>query len=480
MANNHMGSVDHAKKIIDQFSILSKKWNINSAVKLQFRQLDTFIHPFFKKRNDIKNIKRFNDTKLNKNQFGHIVSHIHKRKMLSMATPFDERSIPLIDKFGIDMIKIASCSIDDWPLLERICKIKNNKKIIISTADADFYLLCQIYDMFKKNNKDFAFMHCVAEYPTPFNVANLSRIDQIKKEFPDIQVGFSTHESPMQKSLVPFAVSMGCTIIEKHIGASTDKYELNDYTVNVDQMNNLLKEIDIASKALIGVSKKQKQPLRDLKRGIYFKKDMRKDQKINKKDIYFSMPVQESMLDASFYNQIVDSKLMKNKKKNSGLYPQDLNSFKIIEEVKIKVNKILKEASIMICEKDLVEMSCHHGLESFLEVGCVIISKKNHSCLKKILVFLSGQSHPTHKHSQKQESVELLIGDCELILNKNKINLNIADPVFIDSCVDHSFSSKKGCVLEEISKTNTTGDSIYQNKKINKLIMSHRKIRITL
>ena len=49
MANNHMGSVKHAKLIIDKFSVLVKKYNLNASIKLQFRQLDTFIHPDFKK-----------------------------------------------------------------------------------------------------------------------------------------------------------------------------------------------------------------------------------------------------------------------------------------------------------------------------------------------------------------------------------------------------------------------------------------------
>ena len=40
MANNHMGSVSHAKKIVDEFGELSKKYQLSSAIKLQFRQLE--------------------------------------------------------------------------------------------------------------------------------------------------------------------------------------------------------------------------------------------------------------------------------------------------------------------------------------------------------------------------------------------------------------------------------------------------------
>ena len=49
-----MGSVSHAKTIIDEFANLSKKWKITAGIKLQFRNLDTFIHPNFQQRNDFK------------------------------------------------------------------------------------------------------------------------------------------------------------------------------------------------------------------------------------------------------------------------------------------------------------------------------------------------------------------------------------------------------------------------------------------
>ena len=64
MANNHQGSVEHAKKIIDEFSELAEKKQIKAAIKLQFRQLDTFVHEDFKK-SDLKFVKRFNRTSFN-------------------------------------------------------------------------------------------------------------------------------------------------------------------------------------------------------------------------------------------------------------------------------------------------------------------------------------------------------------------------------------------------------------------------------
>jgi len=213
MANNHMGSVDHAKKIIDDFADLAKRKKINAGVKLQFRNLDTFIHPDYKDRNDLKYIKRFNETRLSKEQFGEIVDYIHSKDLLSVSTPFDNESLPLFDDLGVEVLKIASCSVDDWPLLREVSKI--NRKIIISTGGATIKHLNKVYNLFKKEGRDFAFLHCIAEYPTPIENAFLYRIKKLKEEFSDIEIGYSTHEGPEQKSVSPYAVAMGATIIEK-------------------------------------------------------------------------------------------------------------------------------------------------------------------------------------------------------------------------------------------------------------------------
>ena len=37
-----------------------------------------------------------------------------------MSTPFDEESVDMIQKLEIEIIKVASCSAKDWPLLEKI------------------------------------------------------------------------------------------------------------------------------------------------------------------------------------------------------------------------------------------------------------------------------------------------------------------------------------------------------------------------
>ena len=85
MANNHMGSVSHAKKIIDEFSNLSIMQDLNAGIKLQFRNLDTFIHKDFK-NSELKYVKRFNETKLPINEIAEIIDYIHQKDLTSVAT----------------------------------------------------------------------------------------------------------------------------------------------------------------------------------------------------------------------------------------------------------------------------------------------------------------------------------------------------------------------------------------------------------
>ena len=117
MANNHMGSVEHGLKIIREIRNVTKSFPFKFAFKFQYRHLDTFIHPDFKTRYDFKYIKRFSETRLSEPQFKRLKDELDVLGFSSVCTPFDELSVDIIEKHGIEVIKIASCSFTDWPLL---------------------------------------------------------------------------------------------------------------------------------------------------------------------------------------------------------------------------------------------------------------------------------------------------------------------------------------------------------------------------
>lgn len=480
MANNHQGSVEHAKTIINEFAKVANDTGINAAIKLQFRQLDTFVHEEFKS-SDLKFVKRFNSTRLSKEQFSEVIEHIRASGLAVVATPFDNESLPWLEDLNVSIVKVASCSIDDWPLLNGICKI--NKKIIISTGGAEMETLRKVYSLFKHNNRDFAFMHCVGEYPTPIECSNLNRITKLKEEFPDIEIGFSTHESPDVDSVSPLATAMGCTIVEKHVGVPTNTISLNAYSNTPEQMKKAILEIQRTEAALSGVSTTEKEALSALKRGVYLKTNVKEGHIFTEEDFYYAMPCQDNQYNASNVPDLVGTLATKELFVNA---PLDKSSNRttlddnIVNRIVKQSIRVLSEAKIPMSGNEGVEISAHYGLQRFNEYGALIIDKINREYCKKIIVVAPGQSHPMHRHIKKEEAFELLHGECLLTLNGTEIKMTKGKPILISRGVDHMFCSDTGCIIEEISTTHIPGDSIYQDPEINTLPLSERKVKIRL
>ena len=89
MANNHMGDLDHGLHVIKSFGEVCKKHPFSFAFKLQYRELDTFIHPDMKGRDDVPYVKRFSETRLTRSDLDILVKEIRNQGFLTMATTFD-------------------------------------------------------------------------------------------------------------------------------------------------------------------------------------------------------------------------------------------------------------------------------------------------------------------------------------------------------------------------------------------------------
>ena len=74
--------------------------------------------------------------------------------MKLIITPFDEVSVDNALKQNVDIIKIASCSADDWPLIEKIAKTK--KSVIASTGGQDIKAIDKIQRFLEHREINFA------------------------------------------------------------------------------------------------------------------------------------------------------------------------------------------------------------------------------------------------------------------------------------------------------------------------------------
>ena len=179
LANNHWGKLERGLKIISDYGKVVRFNGVRAAMKLQFRDVDTFIHKDYRDRSDIRYIKKTLDTQMSWDNYAELVKAIRGASMITMATPFDEISVEKCVEFGIQIIKIASSEITDWVLIEKIAK--TGKPVIISTGGTTLRALDDIVAFFARRNIPLAINHCVSLYPSEDNELEINQVDRARR-----------------------------------------------------------------------------------------------------------------------------------------------------------------------------------------------------------------------------------------------------------------------------------------------------------
>lgn len=484
MSNNHNGSLDHAKLIVDELknNIYKYKQDFDFAVKLQFRDLDTFIHPDFK-GSDIKHIKRFEETRLTDEEFKELCKYIKSSGFKLIVTPFDENSVEKCIKNDVDYIKVASCSALDWPLLDEITKF--NKPVIVSTGGLEITDIDKITHFFSHKNVELSLLHCVALYPTPNINQNLNFIDKLKRRYPNITIGYSGHEEPVNFLPSIVALSKGSEIIERHVGFKTENIKLNKYSIDAKNIKNFIEQLkavkEVKGNDYKDVTIDEIKSLRSLQRGVYAKQPINNNTILDDKMVYYAMPCQSDQLTSGELGQY------RSKYKTTKYYMKDEHIYEFntadsqIDKVRYFVHKakgMLNEAGVNIGEEYEIELSHHYGLEDFAETGAVLINLINREYCKKIIIMFRGQMHPEHMHKTKEETFQILYGDLILNVNNKTYELKAGDLFLVERFQPHSFTTDNGVIFEEVSTTSIKGDSFYTDTTIYNKDPMERKTQV--
>lgn len=482
MANNHQGSIEHGINIINAMGDVAKKHGARAGLKFQFRQLDTFIHPSHQKDSKANHIPRFLSTRLDRAAYDKMHAAVRATGMLSIATPFDEESVDMIVDMDIDIMKIASCSGMDWPLLEKAAA--SGKPIICSTGGLELDQIDELYSFFQHRGVDFAFMHCVSIYPTPLEHLQLNQIDLFKQRYPDITIGWSTHEDQDEIGPVQMAFAKGARMFERHVGIEAGDIKLNAYSSTPAQVDNWLNALGQARQMCGAVEGRppaqqvEADALTSLARGVYAKEDVAAGTELTDDMVYFAMPIESGQLSSGqFKPGIVTAKGFK---ADAALLEGHLKLPSLAPEIVIKkaiheVKAMLREAGVHLNTDFKIEYSHHQGIENFRKVGAVLIDIVNREYCKKIIVQLPNQVHPQHYHKRKEETFQVLSGVLNLIIEGRKRVLYPGDTCLVQPGMWHSFWTETGCVFEEISTRHYNDDSYYKDKAVNAMERSERK-----
>ena len=301
LANNHWGKLDRGLKIIRDFARVVRFNDVHAAIKLQFRDVDSFVHPDFRDRSDIRYIKKTLATKMPWENLRAMVEAVREAGMLTMVTPFDEVSVDKCVEFGVEILKIASSDIRDKTLLAKIAS--TGLPVVASTGGADLHHIDELVEYFTSRDIPFALNHCVSLYPSEDSDLELDQIDFLKARYPNITIGLSTHEHRDWHDSILIAYAKGARTFERHIDVDYEGVPVSSYCTKPEQADIWFRAFKKAQE-MCGhsgttrreVPEDERRYLDALVRGVYAKRDLAAGEVLTSDDVFFAIPLLKGQL----------------------------------------------------------------------------------------------------------------------------------------------------------------------------------------
>ncbi len=293
---NHNGSVNLAKKMVAAAasagadavkfqSFCAEEMVSINAPKAGYQKITT--------GDGQSHFEMIKNLELDTNAHRQLYAYCQKRKVVFLSSPFDLKSVALLNRLGLKIFKIPSGEITNLPLL---CKIGSlRKKVILSTGMASLNEIKEAIGILRKSgtkSKDITILHSNTEYPTPFEDANLLAMLKIKDQF-NLRVGYSDHTPGIEAAIA--AVALGAVVIEKHF--TLDKDMLGpDHKASLDsaELKALVKAVRNVEKAL-GLPLKKATPselpnLMIVRKSIVAARDISKGETFDEKNLAVKRP----------------------------------------------------------------------------------------------------------------------------------------------------------------------------------------------
>ena len=247
---NHNGDINIAKKLVDA-AVESGA----DAIKFQTFKAEDLVCKNAKKAEYQKQFTEKSESQLEMlkkleldiRMHRILMNYCNEKGIMFLSTPFDLKSIELLEELNLEVYKIPSGEITNYPYLKKIAGLR--KKIIMSTGMSYLTEVKDAIDVLKQNGaKDLTILHCNTEYPTPIEDVNLNAMITIKNEL-SVNVGYSDHTVGIDVPIA--AVAMGAEVIEKHFTLDKDM-EGPDHkaSLNPQELKMMVQSIRNIEKAL--------------------------------------------------------------------------------------------------------------------------------------------------------------------------------------------------------------------------------------
>ena len=208
---NHNGNLHIAKRLVDVAFIAGC-----DAVKFQKRTPEKAVPPEFQSVmretpwGIISYLEYRRMVEFGFREYDDINQYCKEKGIIWFASCWDEDSVDFIEQFSPPCYKIASASLTDIPLLEKVKS--TGRPVILSTGMSTLDEIAASVEMLGTENLLIA--HSTRTYPCPPEELNLRMIETLRQRF-NCPVGYSGHEVGLQTTYA--AVTLGAAFVERHI-----------------------------------------------------------------------------------------------------------------------------------------------------------------------------------------------------------------------------------------------------------------------
>ena len=319
IGHNHMGDIEEAKRLFR----MAKDGGAN-AVKLQKRDnkvlytRDFYESPYNSENSYANTYGAHRDAlEFSLAEFLELQEFANYLGITFIATPFDLPSVDFLESIDVPYYKVASGSISNPLLLQKIASI--GKPVVASFGGATSAEVERVVVLFANAGTPLVLLHCVAGYPPRPDELTLETIDLLRATYPEYVVGFSDHDDGISMALVAWA--KGARVFEKHITMShTNKG--TDHAFSLEYMGlraytGNLHESERASAYKVQPLESERNPLYKMRSAVYFNRDMKAGEKVTAEDVVLKSP--EEGLSGWNYYKIVGNRLVVNVNKEQHL-----------------------------------------------------------------------------------------------------------------------------------------------------------------
>lgn len=254
--------------------------------------------------------QRLSKLKLNRKEHEELKCLCEDYNISFCSSAFDHRSAVLLNELDVPFFKLGSGEITNLPLIEHIGLY--GKPVILSTGMSNLGEIENAINTIGKNRGNVILMHCVSDYPTQWEEANLRAIKTLREAF-HLPVGFSDHTEGIELPLV--AIGLGAVVIEKHITLSRDM-EGGDHKASLEphEFKEMVSKIRRLEKAL-GDGVKRCMPSEEnvrevARKSIVANRTIKKGETIGRENIAIKRP--GTGIPPSFIDKIIGSRTREN------------------------------------------------------------------------------------------------------------------------------------------------------------------------